>query len=146
MCCKCFSNRKNPLWIIALFALLAIGTSVLMIYYAYMLIDEALIERLEEDTDIQEVVVFKDVLLSIMTVFGVGSIVMALLSCCFRCCYTKKFAVTYGIVLFPAWLITTGVGIGCFVGMLVGNNAIEVGCDTLADGYIIDYSDYNPLN
>ena len=105
-----------------------------------------MLERLEEDTDLQAIVVFKDVLLSVITIFGIISIVMALLSCLFRCCYTRKFAVTYGVILFPAWLIMVGVGIGCFVGMLVGNNAIDEGCDALANGYIIDYSDYNPLN
>jgi len=67
-----------------------------------------------------------------LIVFAVVTMLVGLCGCCFKCCKNRCFAVMYGIILFPTWLIVIILG-GLAAGASVASgDVVEEKCTEIA--------------
>ena len=143
----CFSDRKKPVKIIMVFSVIVAIMGGLMIAFAAMLTgNETLKQMAKEEPDLDDV---RTLMFTILLVFALVVIAIALLGCCLWFCKNKCYQCTYGILLIPTTLIVLGFGAACTAVAVLSSDTIQDECikalesttqSTETSGVTISYS------
>ena len=130
MCC---SKRKTAVGCVGLLAILAGICGILMIVFSFILTDSEFIKKIGEAKAFEDVEDSRKFILYGLVTFSVFTMLIALCGCCFKCCKNRCFAVIYGVILTPVWLIVVILGGLAAGASIASEDVVEEQCQKIAD-------------
>ena len=101
----CFSNRKRPACIVAIFSAVLLATSIGMIALAIKFTGADIFKALKDESG--EVNRLADVTFYILASFSTMSLIMSIWGLCLlKCCKAKCCPICFGVCLLPVWVLT----------------------------------------
>ena len=126
----CFEDRKTPTRCIMVLSALAAICGLVMIVFSFMLTNNDVIENMEkENADIGDA---KKLIFLVLLIFSLITIVIAALGFMFACCKNRCFAVLYGLLLLPSFIVIVIIGAVSIAASVAASDTIEEECAKLA--------------
>jgi len=127
----CFEKRKTPACCIAVMSGIAIIMGALMIVFAAMLTNSDLLDQFgKENEEVQEGV---DAVFLGLLIFALATIGISFLGFFLVCCKNRCITVTYGCLLFPAWIVLIVIGGAALSIAIFGKEEIEKECENITE-------------
>ena len=122
----CFEKRKTPAKILCGCSAFAAIFGILMIVFAFMLTNNAILEQMEkENPDIKD---SKSLVFIILLIFSLATIAIASLGFLLRCIENRCFTCLYGIILLPTWIVLVVIGFVSLAASTASTDAIQDAC------------------
>ena len=106
---------------------------IVMIIFAFLFTQSDVIEQMEkENPDIKD---GKRLIFIVLVIFAAATILIAALGFCFSCVKNRCFAVIYGLILLPTWIVVIFVGSLAVVVSVAAEDEIKKQCQQITDAY-----------
>ena len=86
----------------------------------------------KENPDIKD---GKKLIFTVLVIFAAATILIAVQGFCFSCIKNRCFAVIYGLILFPTWIVVIFVGSLAVVVSVAAEDEIKKQCQQITDAY-----------
>ena len=105
----------------------------IMIIFAFLFTQSDVIEQMEkENPDIKD---GKRLIFIVLVIFAAATILVAVMGFCFSCVKNRCFAVIYGLILLPTWIVVIFVGGLAVVVSVAAEDEIKKQCQAITDAY-----------